>query len=93
MWVVDVVDKRLKSLTQRRSQVRVLFRPQLGPLDNIGRFLVSLRSEQWGKLDQFGIEIGSFDSSPMPNLIWYPLVFGFESAWGHKFSRTVLQLM
>jgi hypothetical protein len=27
----------------------------------IERFLVSLRFEQWGKLEQLGIEIGSFD--------------------------------
>jgi hypothetical protein len=35
--------------------------PQLEPLDDIGRFLASLRFEQRGILDQLGIEIGSFD--------------------------------
>jgi len=27
----------------------------------VGRFLVSLRFDQWDKLDQLGIEIGSFE--------------------------------
>jgi hypothetical protein len=39
----------------------VQYRPQLEPLDNIERFLASLRFKQRGKLDQLGIEIGSFD--------------------------------
>jgi hypothetical protein len=42
-------------------QVRVRYGPQLEPLDDIGRFLASLRFGQRGKLDQLGIEIGSFD--------------------------------
>ena len=58
---VETMDNLHSSLTQKRSQVRVLFRPQLEPLDDIGRFLASLRFEQRGKLDQLGIEIGSFD--------------------------------
>ena len=41
--------------------VRVLFRPQLEPLDDIGRFFASLRFDQRGKLDQLGIEIGPFE--------------------------------
>jgi hypothetical protein len=41
--------------------VRVLFRPQK-PLDiPIERFLSFLRFDQKGKLDQLGLEIGSFD--------------------------------
>ncbi|GAF85043.1 unnamed protein product [marine sediment metagenome] len=40
---------------------QVRFRPQLEPLDDTGRFLASLRFEQRGKLDQLGVEIGSFD--------------------------------
>jgi len=38
-----------------------MFRLILEPLDDNGRFLASLRFEQRGKLDQLGIEIGSFD--------------------------------
>ena len=71
---IDTVDILLTSLTQRRSQVppaeagqafgdsiRVLFRQQksLGVPDE--RFFASLRFEQRGKLDQLGLEIGSFD--------------------------------
>ena len=37
----------------------VQYRPQLEPLDDIGRFLGSLRFDQRGKLEQLGIEIGS----------------------------------
>ena len=67
----------MTSLTQKRSQVppaeagqafgdsiRVLFRPQIEnePLDiPVEWFLSMLRFEQRGKLDQLGIEIGSFD--------------------------------
>jgi hypothetical protein len=40
---------------------QVRFGPQLEPLDDIGRFLASLRFEQRGKLDQLVIEIGSLD--------------------------------
>ena len=40
---------------------QVPFRPQLEPLDDVGRFLASLRFEQRGKLDQLGIEIGLID--------------------------------
>ena len=40
---------------------RVMFRLLLEPLDDIGRFLASLRFEQKGKLDQLGIEVGLFD--------------------------------
>jgi hypothetical protein len=39
----------------------VQHRPQLEPLDDIGRFLASLRFEQRGKLDQLGIEIESIE--------------------------------
>ena len=39
----------------------VQYRPQLEPLYGIGRILASLRFEQRGKLDQLGIETGSFD--------------------------------
>jgi hypothetical protein len=35
--------------------------PQLEPLDIIERFFASLRFDQRGKLDQLGIEIGSFE--------------------------------
>jgi hypothetical protein len=41
--------------------VGVLFRPQKSLDMPIERFLASLRFEQRGKLDQLGIEIGSFD--------------------------------
>ena len=47
-----------------KSSVRVLFRPLLKNelLDlPVEQFLASLRFEQGGKLDQLGIEIGSFD--------------------------------
>jgi hypothetical protein len=40
---------------------RVQHRPQLEPLHDIGRFFASLRFDQKGKLEQLGIEIGSFD--------------------------------
>jgi hypothetical protein len=40
---------------------QVRFRPQIEPLDNIGRFLATLRFDQRSKLDQLGIEIGSID--------------------------------
>jgi len=40
---------------------QVRFRPQLEPLDDIGRFLASPRFEQRGKLEQVGVEIGSID--------------------------------
>ena len=50
------------TLTQKRSQVRVLFRP-LKSLDMlIERFLASLRFEHSSKLDQLAIEIGSLDT-------------------------------
>jgi hypothetical protein len=39
----------------------VQYRPQLEPLDDIGRFLASLRFEQRGTLDQMGVEIGSIE--------------------------------
>jgi hypothetical protein len=42
----------------------VRFRPQIEtePFDvSVERFLASLRFQQRGKLDQLGIEIGSFD--------------------------------
>ena len=58
------MDSPLSALTQKRSQVRVLFRPLLEnelldmPVD---QFLTSLRFEHRGKLDQLEIEIGSFD--------------------------------
>jgi hypothetical protein len=44
-----------------RYLVGVLFRPQKSLDMPIERFLASLRFEQRGKLDQLGIEIGSFD--------------------------------
>jgi hypothetical protein len=58
------VDNLVISLTQKRSQVRVLFRPLLENelLDlSVEQFFASLRFEQHGKLGQIGIEIGSFD--------------------------------
>ena len=58
------MDNLHSSLTQKRSQVRVLFPPQLKNelLDMpVGQFLASLRFEQRGKLDQLGIEIGLID--------------------------------
>ena len=61
---IDTVDIPLTSLTQRRSQVRVLDRPQIENelLDvPVEQFLASLRFNQKGKLDQLGIEIGSID--------------------------------
>jgi hypothetical protein len=39
----------------------VQYRPQKSLDMQIERFLASLRFEQRGKLDQLGIEIGSFD--------------------------------
>ena len=39
----------------------VQYRPQLEPLDDLEGFLGSLRFEHRSKLDQLGIEIGSFD--------------------------------
>jgi hypothetical protein len=45
----------------QRDTSFVQHRPQLEPLDDIGRFLASLRFEQRGKLDQLGINIGSID--------------------------------
>ncbi len=61
---IDAMESCDTSLTQKRSQVRVLFRPQIEnePLDiPVEWFLSMLRFEQRGKLDQLGIEIGSFD--------------------------------
>jgi hypothetical protein len=40
---------------------QVRFRPQKSLDIPIERFLASLRFEQRGKLDQLGVEIGSFD--------------------------------
>jgi len=40
--------------------VRVHLRPQLEPLDDLEGFLASLRFEHRSKLDQLGIEIGTF---------------------------------
>jgi hypothetical protein len=51
----------LTSLSMRRSQVRVLISTQKSLDVPIERFIASLRFEQRGKLDQLGIEIGSFD--------------------------------
>ena len=53
------------TLTQKRSQVRVLFRPQLKNelLDvRVEQFLASVRFEHRSKLDQLAIEIGSLDT-------------------------------
>ena len=55
------MDSPLSALTQKRSQVRVLFRPKKSLDIPIGRFFASLSFEQRGKLDQLGVEIGSFD--------------------------------
>jgi hypothetical protein len=55
------MDNLHPSLTQMRSQVRALFRPQKSLDMPIERFFASLSYEQRGKLDQLGIEIGSFD--------------------------------
>ncbi len=58
------MDNLHASLTQKRSQVRVLFRPLFEKelLDMpVEQFLASLRFEQRGKLDQLEIEIGSFN--------------------------------
>jgi hypothetical protein len=49
---------------QKRSRVRVLFRPLVENelLDKpVEQFLTSLRFEQRGKLDQLGIEMGTFE--------------------------------
>jgi hypothetical protein len=54
------MDNSPESLTQKRSLVRVQLRPQFKPLDIEG-FLDSIRFEHKSKLDQLGIEIGSFD--------------------------------
>lgn len=40
---------------------QVQYRPQLEPLDAIEGFLAFLRFEHRSKLDQLGIEIGSFE--------------------------------
>ena len=40
---------------------QVRFRPQLESLDDLEGFLGSLRFEHRNKLDQLGIEIGSFE--------------------------------
>jgi hypothetical protein len=69
---MDTMDKPSPSLTQKRSQARVLFRPLVENelLDKpVEQFLISLRFEQWGKLPQLGIEMGTFecynDQDPM----------------------------
>jgi hypothetical protein len=41
----------------------VQHRPQPEPLDDVRRFLASLRFGHRSKLDQLGIEIGSFDET------------------------------
>jgi hypothetical protein len=61
---LETMDNLYSSLTQKRSQVRVLFRPQIENelLDvPVERFLASLRFQQRGKLDQLGVEIVSID--------------------------------
>jgi hypothetical protein len=47
--------------TQKKSLFRVLLRPQKLLGMPIERFFASLRFEQKRKLDQLGIEIGSFE--------------------------------
>jgi hypothetical protein len=49
-----------KNLGEGGSE-QVRFRPQLEPLDDIGRFLASLRFEQREKLGQLEIEMGTFE--------------------------------
>ena len=64
MYGMDSIDNRSKSLTQKRSQVRALFRPLLKnelPDRHVEQFFASLRFEQRGKLDQLGVEIASFE--------------------------------
>ena len=62
---VYIMDIFSRSLTQKRSQVRVLFRPLFENelLDiPVEQFLASLRFEQRVKLDQLGIGMGSLDT-------------------------------
>ena len=64
IYGVDLIDTIKITLTQKRSQVRVLFRPLLKKelLDApVEQFLASLRFEQRGKLDQLGINISSIE--------------------------------
>jgi hypothetical protein len=66
---LNVIDILLASLTQKRWQVRVLFRP-LKSLDRpIERYLYSLRYEHRGELDKLGLEKGSFDGKTSYNSI------------------------
>jgi hypothetical protein len=51
----------IRASDSRRNWVRVQYRPQKSLGVPVERFFASLRSEQRGKLDQLGIEIGSFD--------------------------------
>ena len=61
---MEMMDNRSISLTRKRSQVRVLFRPSLEnelPDMPVEQFLTSLCFEQRGKLGQLGIEKGTFE--------------------------------
>jgi hypothetical protein len=53
--------RRFVPLPMHRDTSFVQHRPQLEPLDDIERFLASLRFEQRGKLEQLGIEIESIE--------------------------------
>lgn len=64
IYDIDTIDARLPRLTQKTSQVRVPFPSLLQNelLDmSVEQFLASLHFEKRGKLDQLGVEMGSFD--------------------------------
>ena len=61
---MDTIDFFCPSLTRKRALVRVQLRPpvQFEPLDvPVERFLDSVRFEHRSKIDQLGIELGTFD--------------------------------
>lgn len=74
----------LRLLSKTGTSLRSM-RPQLEPLDEIGRFFASLRFEQREKLDQLGIEVGNFDWKPSKNGSSPMLIFSkFGSISGFK---------
>jgi hypothetical protein len=61
VFILKIMGKGLLPMPIHRDTIFVQHRPQKSLGMPIERFFASLRFEQRGKLDQFGIEIDSFD--------------------------------